>query len=139
MYRKALIRPYRAEDEPVLFGHARSVFGEVPGWRDRRTLELLEQAVVFVAEVGSAPAGYEALERARTAVRIDQLLVCPEHDDEGIEEQLVEYAEGYAISVGAHTLEAVVETDNEVAVAFYRARGFRTSGRDLVELVLPQR
>jgi len=139
MYRKAAIRPYRVDDEPLLFGLASRVFGEMPGWHDRRILDVLESDVVFVAEVEGTMAGYEALERAEVAVRIEQLLVCPEHDDEGVGEQLLAYAEGYAISLGAPRLEAVVEPENVTAFAFYRERGFVPAGPDLLELVLPQR
>lgn len=139
MYRKAAIRPYRTQDEPVLFGLARSTFGWTPGWLERRTLELLENDVVFVAEVEGQAAGYEALACGRSAVRIDQLLVDAAHDGEGIEDQLVDYAEGYAISIGARVLEAVVEPDNRPALGFYRTRGFAPAAPDLVKLVLPQR
>lgn len=139
MYRKAAIRPYRSSDEPILFGLARALFADLPGWADRRTLDVIENDVVFVAEVDGRPAGYEALARSRTVVRIDQLLVGPDHDDEGIEGQLVEYAEGYAISVGASALEAVVEPDNRAAQTLFRARGFSGSADGVVRLVLPQR
>jgi ribosomal protein S18 acetylase RimI-like enzyme len=138
MYRKAAIRPFRRQDEPVLFDLAWRTYGQTPGWQERYTLEVLEHDVVFVAEVEGQPAGYEALARGREAVRIDQLLVSAHHDDEGIEEQLVAYAEGYAISVGAAVLEAVVEPDNSSAVTFYRQCGFAQAGPGIVRLVLPQ-
>ena len=139
MYRLVAIRPYRSSDEPILFGLAQAAFGATPGFGARRTLDVLEHDVVFVAEAGGAPAGYEALACGRRVVRIDQLLVSPDHDDEGIEGQLVEYAEGYAISVGARSLEAVVEPDNATALALYGTRGFSRAAEDLVRLVLPQR
>lgn len=139
MYRKAAIRPYRPVDEPVLFGLARSAFGEAPGWAPRRTFEALEHDVVFVAEVDGRPAGYEALACARTAVRIEQLLVSADHDGEGIEDQLVDYAEGYAITLGVRTLEVVVEPDNAVARSLYRGHGFARATDDVLRLVLPQR
>jgi ribosomal protein S18 acetylase RimI-like enzyme len=138
MYRKAAIRPFRLQDEPVLFDLARSTYGQTPGWRERYTLEVLENDVVFVAEIEGQPAGYEALARGRETVRIDQLLVSPQHDDEEIGQQLVAYAEGYAISVGASVLEAVVEPDNTPAVTFYRQCGFAQAGAGVVRLVLPQ-
>ena len=139
MYRRVAIRPYRSSDEAILFGLARATFGEAPGWADHHTLETLENDVVFVAEVEGRPAGYEALATGRSVVRIDQLLVSPDHDDEGVEAQLVEYAEGYAISLGAEALEAVVERDNAPALAFYCGRGFVRASEDVVRLVLPQR
>jgi len=61
MYRKAAIRPFEAEDEPVLFGLARSTYGSTPGWQERHTLQVLENDVVFVAEVEGEAACYEAL------------------------------------------------------------------------------
>jgi GNAT superfamily N-acetyltransferase len=133
-YRKADIRPYREEDEAVLFGLARLDRGA-----DARTLAVLERETVFVAEVEGAPAGYVALERAERAVRVDQLFVSPEHEAEGIGRQLIEFAEGYAISEGAEALQVVVEADNERALSFYRGRSFTPAGDDLLELLLPQR
>lgn len=133
MYRKAVIRSLRADDEPLLFGLARLDRGA-----DERTLDVLEQETVFVAELEGAPAGYVALERREAAVRVDQLFVSPEHEAEGIGRQLLEYAEGYAISEGAWTLQVVVEEENRKALDFYRGRGFVPAGRDLLELVLPR-
>ena len=86
-YRKALIRPYEPGDEPVLFGLARLDRGA-----DRRTLSVLEQETVFVAEVGGSLAGYVALERVEEAMRVDQLFVSPEHEAEGVGRQLLEHA-----------------------------------------------
>jgi ribosomal protein S18 acetylase RimI-like enzyme len=137
MYRKVGIRRYRAEDEADLFGLARDVFGDRPGWHDRRTLDVIESDLVFVAETEGLLAGYAAVEHEGDTVRIEQLLVSPMHDDEQVEEQLLEYAEGYAISLRARALQAVVERDNEQALTFYRARGFVPIGPELVELVLP--
>src|SRR5207302_5752869 len=107
-------------------------------WDDGRTLTALETDVVFVAESAGGVAGYVALEREDDAVRIAQLLVAPVHEGEGIGRQLLEYAEGYAISEGALRLEVVVEGDNRRALAFYRGRGFVPVEGDLLALVLPQ-
>jgi ribosomal protein S18 acetylase RimI-like enzyme len=137
-YRKAEIRPYRPEDEGLLFGLAKGAFGKEETWDDARTLAVLEADTVFVAEVEGAAAGYVAVEHAGDAVCIEQLLVSPAHEAEGVESQLFEYAEGFAISQGARSLQAVVEDQNRPAVAFYRSRGFVQSGHDLFELVLPQ-
>jgi ribosomal protein S18 acetylase RimI-like enzyme len=59
------------------------------------------------------------------------------HDDEHVETQLLAYAEGYAISVSARTLQVVAEADNDLARSFYRRLGFVPIGGDLLELVLP--
>ncbi len=138
MYRKVAIRRHRAEDEVDLFSLARDVFGSQPGWRDRRTLDVIECDVVFVAETEGLVAGYAAVEHEGDTVRIEQLLVSPVHDDEQVESQLLEYAEGYAIALGARALQAVVEQDNGQALTFYRGRGFVPVAPELVELVLPQ-
>ena len=132
-YRKTEIRPFREEDEAVLFGLASLDRGA-----DARTIAVLERETVFVAELEGSPAGYVALTRADDAVRIDQLFVSPEHEAEGIGRQLLEWAEGYAISERAAKLQVVVEAGNRRALEFYRGRGFTEAGQDLLELQLPQ-
>jgi ribosomal protein S18 acetylase RimI-like enzyme len=52
--------------------------------------------------------------------------------------QLLEHAEGYAISEGAVALQVVVSRDDRRALDFYRGRGFVSAGEDLLELVLPR-
>jgi GNAT superfamily N-acetyltransferase len=132
-YRKAEIRPFREEDEAVLFGLANLDRGA-----DSRTIAVLERETVFVAELEASPAGYVALSRAEDRVCIDQLFVSPEHEAEGIGRQLLEWAEGYAISERAAKLQVVVEAENRRALEFYRGRGFVEAGDDLLELQLPQ-
>jgi ribosomal protein S18 acetylase RimI-like enzyme len=137
-YRKATIRPYAAEDESRLFSLAREAFGEQERWSDRTTIARLETDTVFVADLEGDQAGYVALKREGDAVRIEQLLVSPRHEHEGIGRQLVEYAEGFAISEGAVRLQIVVEADNRRALDFYHGRGFTEAGENLFELRLPQ-
>ena len=110
-YRKAEVRPFEPADEAILFGLARLDRGA-----DRRTLSVLEQETVFVAEVDGAPAGYVAVERAGEAIRVDQLFVSPEHEAEGVGRQLLEHAEGYAISEGALVLQVVVPSGDSRAL-----------------------
>jgi GNAT superfamily N-acetyltransferase len=129
------MRPFRPEDEGLLFGVAKLAFGACD---DRRTLATLERDTVFVAELAGEPAGYVAIEESAAALRIEQLCVHPAHDEEGVGNQLLEWAEGYAISTGADRLEVVVEGGNDRAEAFYRGWGFVPAGADLFELVLPQ-
>ncbi|MGH3047408.1 MAG: GNAT family N-acetyltransferase [Gaiellaceae bacterium] len=133
-YRKAEIRPFRSEDEALLFGLASLARGA-----DERTLAVLEEETVFVAEVEGAAAGYVALDLGEEGCRVDQLFVSPEHEAEGVGRQLIEFAEGYAIFRGARALRVVVEGGNERAESFYRGRGFVPVGEGLLELVLPQR
>ena len=130
MYRKAEIRPFQSEDEPLLFGLA-----SIGRGADERTLTVLEHETVFVAEVEGSTAGYVAL---TPEMCIDQLFVSPDHEAEGVGRQLLDYAEGYAISQGAPSLTVVVAEDDERAHRFYRGRGFTPAGEDLLELVLPR-
>ena len=134
-YRKVTVRPFRAEDQGLLFGVAKLAFADCD---DGRTLAALERDTVFVAELGTEPAGYVAIEESDSSVRIEQLCVHPAHQEEGIGGQLLEWAEGYAISVGAGRLEIVVEAGNERAADFYRRRGFVAADDDVLALVLPQ-
>jgi ribosomal protein S18 acetylase RimI-like enzyme len=134
-YRKVTMRRYGAEDERLLFGVAKLAFAEHD---DSRTLAALGQDTVFVAELGGEPAGYVAIDESAEALRIEQLVVHPAHEAEGVGRQLLEWAEGYAISTGAARLQVVVEGENVRAAAFYRGRGFVQAGPDLLELVLPQ-
>jgi ribosomal protein S18 acetylase RimI-like enzyme len=133
-FRKAEIRPFRPDDEPLLFGLAKLDRGA-----DERTLTVLEHETVFVAELEGGPAGYVALEQQGPSMRVEQLFVSSEHEDEGVGEQLLDYAEGYAISCEAKTLQVVVEPGNVPARHFYHERGFVAAGEDVLELVLPQR
>jgi ribosomal protein S18 acetylase RimI-like enzyme len=136
--RKVTVRSYHPDDEGLLFGIAKLVFGEQHGWDDVRAMATLETDTVFVAELAGEPAGYVAMLSEQQEVRIEQLVIHPAHEAEGIETQLLEWAEGFAISAGAHRLQVVVEADNTGAVGFYRSRGFVVRSSDVLELVLPQ-
>jgi ribosomal protein S18 acetylase RimI-like enzyme len=134
-----MIRPYRVEDESLLFSLAREAFGTQTDWNDQATLTGLAEDTVFVAELEGDRAGYVALRGDGDTMRIDQLLVSSRHEHEGIGRQLVDYAEGYAISEGAARLQIVVEPDNRRALDFYVRRSFVSAGGDVLELALPQR
>jgi ribosomal protein S18 acetylase RimI-like enzyme len=128
-------------DEEVhqLFGLARSVFGDAPGWSDDRVLGVLSRDLVFVAREHGQPAGYVALRpTAQEAALVEQLFVAPGHEQRGIGHRLLEFAEGYAISEKMKTLRVVVEEENLAARSFYQRSGFVPIGSDLFELVLPR-
>lgn len=132
------MRGSHTADEGLLFSLAKSVFGERRAWDDRRALAVLEKDTVFVAELAGEAAGYVAVYREHDRMLIEQLAVHPAHEEEAIEEQLVAWAEGYAIAEGARALQVVVQGDDDVAVEFYRSHGFARVAPDLLELVLPQ-
>jgi ribosomal protein S18 acetylase RimI-like enzyme len=134
-YRKVMMRPFRREDEGLLFGVAKLAFGEQD---DDRTIATITRATVFVADLHGEPAGYVALDESDDAFRIEQLCVHPAHEAEGIGGQLLDWAEGYAIAAGAERLEIVVEPGNDRAISFYRTRGFAPTEADVFVLVLPQ-
>ena len=133
-FNKVDIRPLRSDDEPLLFGLAKLDRGA-----DERTLDVLERETVFVAEIEGSAAGYVAIEHEEARVRVDQLFVSPEHEAEGVGDQLLDYAEGYAIWRGAEALRVVVAPDDRQAVGFYRGRGFVPVEENVLELLLPQR
>jgi ribosomal protein S18 acetylase RimI-like enzyme len=138
-YRKAAIRPYRPEDSPVLFGRAHMSLSAGSGWNDERTLRVLEGDTVFVAEIDGSPAGFVAVDAGPTTTRIDELFVVPEHEDESVEWQLLEYAEGYAIASDSNRIEAVVDGDEPAALAPFRRYGFSPAEADgRLQLTLPQ-
>jgi ribosomal protein S18 acetylase RimI-like enzyme len=133
------ISPAVGGDLGSLFASARSAFAGFPGWSDRRVLDGLSRSTVFVARERGAPAGYVALTRAADdTVRIEQLLVAPGHERCGIGRGLLGYAEGYAISTRARTLQVVVEERNATARSLYRRCGFVPVAPELFELVLPR-
>jgi ribosomal protein S18 acetylase RimI-like enzyme len=134
-YRKVTMRPCTSDDQGPLFAVAKLAFASCD---EERTLAALRRDTVFVAELAGQPAGYVAIEESAGALRIEQLCVHPAHEEEGVGRQLLEWAEGYAISSGAARLEVVVEGDNDRATAFYRGRGFVQTAPDVLELVLPQ-
>jgi len=129
------MRPFRREDEGLLFGVAKLAFGEQD---DDRTIATITRATVFVADLEGEPAGYVALDESADAFRIEQLCVHPAHEAEGIGGQLLDWAEGYAIAGGGERLEVVVEAGNDRAVAFYRKRGFAPLAAGVYALVLPR-
>ena len=48
---------------PQLFALAKGTFADLPGWSDKRVLEVLRRDVIFVALEHGQPAGYVALRR----------------------------------------------------------------------------
>lgn len=126
------------DDIPALFGFAKSVFEEAPGWSDDRVLNALEHDLVFLAREAGQLAGYVALRHdADGSFVIEQLLIVPGHERRGVGHRLLDYAEGYAIVERAPTLRIVVEEENLRARDFYTRAGFVPVGKEIVERRLP--
>ncbi|MGZ4317128.1 MAG: GNAT family N-acetyltransferase, partial [Gaiellaceae bacterium] len=95
--------------------------------------------VVFVARKGPRTAGYVALRRdVDNAIVVEQVLIAPGHERQGIGHRLLTYVEGFAIAERAPVLRMIVEESNLSARSFYRRRGFISVGREELELVLPE-
>jgi ribosomal protein S18 acetylase RimI-like enzyme len=134
------IVPKIESDLERLYGLAKDTFGDFPDWRDEQVLDVLRRDIVFVARAGEKQAGYIALrpDPAAATVFVEQLLVAPAYERQGVGHRLLAYAEGYAISASAQTLRIVAEKSNWRARRFYRSSGFVPVGAELLELVLPR-
>jgi ribosomal protein S18 acetylase RimI-like enzyme len=133
------IAPRAEADVDLLFGLAKGAFGDLPGWTDRRVVEVLTRDIVFVARERGLLAGYVALFRdPDDGIVVDQLFVAPGHERRGVGRHLLACAEGYAIADQAETLRIVVEEGNGPARRFYRRWGFVPIEPELFELVLPR-
>jgi GNAT superfamily N-acetyltransferase len=142
-YEKVAIRELVPSDQPRLFALAGEAYGELlPA---DQTVAVLTHSVVFVAEVPTVPdgpaddlAGYVALDGEGETLCIRQLLVAPAHDDCGIDRQLCDWAEGYAINRGFRRLRAAVGAEERRERLFFRERGFTQGAEGEVALTLPQ-
>jgi ribosomal protein S18 acetylase RimI-like enzyme len=133
------IVPQADADVPQLFGLAKDTFAGVPGWSDKRVLEVLKRDVIFVAHEFGLASGYVALRREEDgSIVVEQLFVAPGHERRGIGHRLLAHAEGYAIAEGARSLRIVVEERNQQARSFYARAGFVAVQPELFELVLPR-
>jgi len=127
-------------DLEQLYLLAEAAFGDASGWDARRVVSVLRHDHVFVARERATPVGYVALHRddETGSIVIDQLLVAPGHEQQGIGHALLGYAEGYAIAQRVPTMRIVAERDNLRARDFYRRSGFVPVADELLELVLPR-
>jgi ribosomal protein S18 acetylase RimI-like enzyme len=123
---------------PQLFGLAKSVFADAPGWNDGRVLDALARDLLFLAREAGEAAGYVALRHEPDgAFVIEQLFVVPGHERRGVGHRLLDYAEGYAIAERAPALRIVVEQDNTPARDFYQREGFVPVDAEIFERRLP--
>ena len=126
------------EEVPHLFGLAKSVFVDAPGWSDAQVLKALARDLLFLAEEEGEPAGYVALRHEPDgAFVVEQLFVVPGHERRGVGHRLLDYVEGYAIAERAPALRIVVEQDNVPARDFYQRAGFVPVDTEIFERSLP--
>ena len=101
------------------------------------TDRLLGADRVFVAESGHHLAGYVAIRVEPEVVTVDQLVVAVTDEGRGVGNRLLDWVEGYAISVAVGAVAiARIESDNRRAEQFYTRRGYSrgSAGRLVREL-----
>lgn len=128
---KCTIREGRAEDRSVLMLLADETLrplaeaSEHPErYRPGDLLELLERAEVFVAEADGEPAGFMAVEWQEDALALRCVCVGPAFEARGVANQLVDWAEGLALSRRARRLTATVPAGDYPSQHLYRGHGF---------------
>jgi GNAT superfamily N-acetyltransferase len=123
-----------------LYRLAEAAFCAYRGWDGGRVRRVLDRDRVFVAQEAGLAAGYLALhDEGSRVIVVDQLLVAFGHEGHGVGRRLLSYAEEYALSEGAHSLQIAVEEDNGPARRFYERSGLEPVGPELLELRLPRR
>src|SRR5436309_15310664 len=71
--------------------------------------------VVFVAQTGRHLAGFAALRRAPGALVVEQLVVAVTDEGRGVGNRLLDWIEGYGVSLGMDRVRIAVEDGNRVA------------------------
>jgi len=135
-YEKVSVRGVREHDEALLFALAGEAYGDqLPAGE---TVAVLTRAQVFVAEAADGEiAGYVALVDEGVDLCIRQLLVAPSHVDRRVEQQLCEWAEGYAVSRHFDRVRVDVGEDELRERIFYQRRGYVATRAGGLELALP--
>lgn len=116
------IRPAHDRDVPILFGLAQDGIGT--GFAEARTLAVLAGAEVFVADVDGIHAGYVAVSTEDDSLVVRQLFVVPAAQAAHLGHQLLDWAEGLAISRGLAAVAVDCGEDDYRSAAFYARRGY---------------
>ena len=93
-------------------------------YQPRRTEQLLDADVVFVAELDGHPAGHVAVRGRDGVLVVDQLVVDEAAQGLGVGNRLLDWVEGYALSQALPKVLIEVEPANTRALDFYQRRGY---------------
>lgn len=96
----------------------------VAWWRERWRNELVPAAVIVLAEIDGALAGFVTVD-PKTKY-LDQIVVAPEHWGSSIALDLLDEAK----RLSPAGLELLVNKDNARAIRFYEKHGFSYAGED---------
>lgn len=128
--RDARVRPLRPADLPAVMKIERSVYPSP--WPEEHLARIVAfpGAIGRVAEVGDGEVvGYALGWVAADEAELANIAVAPPHRRSGVGHRLLESMREAAAGLGATRMYLEVRVSNEVAQAFYLARGFRVTGR----------
>ncbi|HKY60667.1 MAG TPA: ribosomal protein S18-alanine N-acetyltransferase [Gemmatimonadota bacterium] len=124
------VRPLRAADLAAVMRIERSVYPSP--WPEEHLARIvaLPGAIGRVAELGGGEiVGYALGWVAADEAELANIAVDPPHRRTGIGHRLLESMREAAAGLGATRMYLEVRASNQVAQAFYRARGFTVTGR----------
>lgn len=124
------VRPLRAADLAAVMRIERSVYPSP--WPEEHLARIvaLPGAIGRVAELGGGEiVGYALGWVAADEAELANIAVAPPHRRTGIGHRLLESMREAAAGLGATRMYLEVRASNQVAQAFYRARGFTVTGR----------
>ncbi|MGE5534926.1 MAG: N-acetyltransferase family protein [Acidobacteriota bacterium] len=128
------LRPYSAADEDAAialwhrtwtFHYPHIDFDErLAWWRERWRKELVPNAHIVLAEIGTTPIGFVTIDPLTQY--LDQIVVAPEHWGGPAASYLLNEAK----RLSPRGIELMVNKDNARAIRFYGKHGFVHSGED---------
>lgn len=149
---KVTIRAASADDRSMLYLMAEENLHPLAGqaghperFQSGRFLTLLDQAEVYVAESPSSEiAGYVVVEDEDDALLVRCLCIGPAFEAQAVGHQLVDWAEGLAVSRGKGRLDAVLPASDEASRHLFLGHGFvapqsATTEMVVIEKRLPER
>ncbi|MGH7543172.1 MAG: ribosomal protein S18-alanine N-acetyltransferase [Gemmatimonadota bacterium] len=124
------VRPLRRSDLPEVMVIERSVYPSP--WPEEHLVRIvaLPGAIGRVAELENGEVvGYALGWVAADEAELANIAVAPPHRRSGVGNRLLESLREAAAALGATRMYLEVRVSNEIAQAFYRARGFTVTGR----------
>jgi ribosomal protein S18 acetylase RimI-like enzyme len=150
---KVTIRTAAADDRSMLYLMAEENLHPLAGqaghperFESGRFLTLLDQGEAYVAESPSSEiAGYLVVEEEDDALLVRCLCIGPAFEAQAVGHQLLDWAEGLAVSRGKGRLDAVLPASDEASRHLFLGHGFvvpqadATSETVVIEKRLPER